>query len=97
MDWDLFQLGVINKAKSHGIDLTEYVNDKFNAEQMEEVLEGLINNDPVCVYANPKYSWEQMREIRLGLEDEVDVYRYLNPEISADMMKKIRMTLVLDD
>ena len=97
MDWDLLQLEVIKRAESYGIDLSKYVTDKFDAGQMDEVLQGLLNNDPVSIYANPKYSCEQMREIRLGIEDEVDVYRYLNPEIPADMMKKIRFTLLLDD
>lgn len=97
MCWNFAQKEILKEAKKLEINLEKYVDSSFNEGQMYEILQGLINNDPIHLYASTKYTYEQMHEIRLGLDDDIDVYKYLSPDIPASQMKKIRMTLVLDD
>lgn len=55
---------VIALGLKHNLDVSHYLNPKFNWLQMDEIRKGLVDNLDVSLYANEKYSWKEMSKIR---------------------------------
>ena len=54
--------------------------NKFEQNQLEQILIGLKQDLDVSIYAKPEYNLRQMELIRLGLKQGLDVSIYAKPE-----------------
>lgn len=71
--FDHYQLFMIGKGLSKGLDVSIYADPKFTGEQMNSILDGLREGIDVSVYANPKYSYRKMDLIKLFLINNIPV------------------------
>ena len=68
MEFDERQLNLIDMGKRQNLDISWYANDKFNVEQMYEILKGLEHDVDVSSFAKPEYSAREMRIKRSTLD-----------------------------
>jgi hypothetical protein len=69
------------------------INNKFNNEQLTEILEGYKTNLNYEMYSDLKFDYLQMREIRLGLEFGIDVTLYYDIKYNNAQMYQIKCGL----
>lgn len=70
-----------------------YKRKKFNSNQLEEIIYGLVQGLDIDKYADKKYNADQMKQIRLGLGEGLDVRKYLNNNFTFLQMYEIRLGL----
>lgn len=58
---------VIALGLKHNLDVSHYLNPKFNWLQMDEIRKGLVDNLDVSLYANINNSWKEMNYVRMDL------------------------------
>ena len=59
---------IIRYGLKDRLDVSIYIDTKFNYSQMREIYRGLRDGLDVSIYANPKFDSNQMEIIRYGLE-----------------------------
>lgn len=62
------QKGIIEEALTEGVDIRPYVDDRFNGDQMYEIMMGLIEEVDVTKYNDPSLTSRTMYERRSHME-----------------------------
>lgn len=75
-------MSTIRKNLERGIDVSQYVHQRFYIKQVDEIAEGLYLDLDVSCYANKDFTPQQMRLIRIGLEEGLDAKQYADPTLS---------------
>lgn len=91
-----FKAGVIRqlrKARLAGVDILKYVNEGYDAEQLNEIRCALENFVDIDLYLSKEYRGAAIAEIRKGLEVGVDVSAYAFVHYSWRQMREIRLGL----
>ena len=65
-----FQKNQINWSLEDNLDVSFYINPKFDSVQMNEIRLGLLDNLNVSIYAKEELDFLQMEAIRLKLLKE---------------------------
>lgn len=87
------QKNFILYSKNEGYDISEYVDSRYNIEQMYEIYDGLCNNLDVLIYADPMLNYYSMREIKLCLINKLEIEPYVYKGFNQHQFKEIRIGL----
>ena len=81
----------LRKATLEHIDLSAYINRKFDEDQLRQLRKAKKNGVDIDPYINADFRGISIREIRLGLEHHVDVSVYASREYTWQQMREIRL------
>ncbi|SFP93767.1 Uncharacterized conserved protein, DUF342 family [Butyrivibrio proteoclasticus] len=87
-------LDQMHRAYIEKIDISRYVKNHFDAEQLEEIRIGLKEGLPIDNYITDDMRGDAIKEIRIGLENGVDVAQYA--DVSYGWMQMYEMRLGLE-
>ena len=93
LDKDSDVLRQIRKALISGVDISKYVNEGYNAGQLEEIRIGISKGLDLDDYISIELRGSAIKEICMGLEDGLDVSIYADEEYSWRQMREIRLGL----
>mgnify|MGYP004590042685 FL=1 len=80
----------IRSALKKGVDITPYINEKYNYRKMDQIKKGLLAGVDVSLYSDIGNNSYQMREIRLALEDGLYIMDFLKKDERWQDIKAIR-------
>lgn len=80
-------------ALKNKVRIVSYINEGYDARQLEAIREALEKNIPIEPYLNKSFLGVAIQEISLGLEHGVDVTCYVNPRYGWRQMREIRLGL----
>ena len=80
-------------ALAQDIQIGEYIQDGYDADQLEQIRLSLSENLPISEYLNVEYGGAALTEIRRGLEDGIDVTAYVGKYADWRKMREIRLAL----
>lgn len=80
----------IRSALKKGVDITPYINEKYNWRKMDQIKKGLLAGVDVSLYSDIGNNSYQMREIRLALEDGLHIMDFLKKDERWQDIKAIR-------
>lgn len=83
----------LRKAIASGVNLTPYIQQGYQTEQLEQIRIALEKGVDIDPYLKREFRGVSIREIALGLERGVDVNIYAKLEMSWQQMREIRMGL----
>lgn len=86
----IWQLCIAAKDK---MDLTPFIEQNFDAEQLEQIRLAKLSSISLDQYVTPEYMGVAMQEIRIGLEENLDVSIYASLEYNWRQMREIRYGL----
>ena len=95
-DVDRYNANILNqmhKAFLDKVDITKYIAQKFDDEQLEEVRIAIKEGIPIDDFITPDMRGDSIREIRIGLENGVDVSQYADVAYGWQQMFEMRMGL----
>ena len=72
----------------NGWDVSWFVKEEWNGDQLLEVRWGLEGGLDVSKYAKKEFNWRQMAEIRSGIKQGLDVSVYAKKEFDWEEMVK---------
>lgn len=89
------QINIICEGLMIGIDTIDLFEDgKYNAYQMEEIIDGMRQGIDVSYFLSPEYNYKQMHVIKTALLNEVNVVYLLSPDFEWDQMYQILLGLL---
>lgn len=91
-----FGAGVIRqlrKARVSGVNILKYINEGYDAEQLEEIRVALENDIDMSPFLSIEYRGASLAEIRKGLHAGIDVSQYAMIHYSWRQMREIRLGL----
>jgi hypothetical protein len=88
------QLSMIEEAKSLGFSYELLEDERFNSDQLDEILRGLKAGIDVKKYAIPTINWRIMNVMRRGLVAKVDVSVFLTTTMSYDEAEALLQTMI---
>lgn len=74
--FNINQLSEINYGLESGVDISVYMDPKYNSGQMREIRKGLEQGLDVSKYSDTKFDAFRMEQIRDGLKSNIDVLVY---------------------
>ena len=83
----------LRKATLEHIDLSVYINNGFDEDQLHQIRLAKKNGVDIDSYVIPDFRGISIREIRLGLEHHIDVSVYASREYTWQQMREIRLGL----
>lgn len=83
----------LRKAKSSGVNLLKYINEGYDADQLDEIRVALEQGVAMDPFLSKEYRSASLAEIRLGLENRVDVSLFAFPFYKWRQMREIRLGL----
>ncbi len=83
----------LRKAKSSGVNLLKYINEGYDADQLDEIRVALEKGVTMDPFLSKEYRSASLAEIRLGLENRVDVSLFALSEYKWRQMREIRLGL----
>ncbi len=83
----------LRRGRRNGVELTPYIEQGFDAEQLEGIRVALEREIDIDPYLNKDYRGSALDEIRLGLEDMIDVDVYADVGYNWKQMHEIRLGL----
>lgn len=83
----------LRKATLEHIDLSVYINNGFDEDQLHQIRLAKKNGVDIDSYVIPDFRGISIREIRLGLEHHIDVSVYASREYTWQQMREIRYGL----
>ncbi len=86
-------LNQLHKAFLDEVDISKYIADRFDDEQLEEVRIAIKKGLPIDDYISGEMRGDAIREIRLGLESGVDVHQYADAAYNWQQMYEMRIGL----
>jgi uncharacterized protein (DUF342 family) len=86
----------IRKAAMAELDIIPYVEQGYDAEQLEAIRMALLAHVEIEPYLQPAYHGSCIREITLGLQHGLDVSVYADRKLSWRKMREIRLGLEHD-
>lgn len=89
-DFGSQQMDVLLWGYSRGLDISKCLSRQLDAEQMIEIVNGLVSRVDVDLYAKSNFDADQMYEIRTGLENGVDASKYADARYSIETMELVR-------
>jgi uncharacterized protein (DUF342 family) len=98
-DYTGYGIGVmrqIRKAAMAEVDIIPYVEQGYDAEQLEAIRMALSAHVEIEPYLQPAYHGSCIREISLGLQHGLDVSVYADRKFSWRKMREIRLGLEHD-
>ena len=81
----------LRKATQEHIDLSVYINNGFDEDQLHQIRLAKKNGVDIDSYVIPDFRGISIREIRLGLEHHIDVSVYASREYTWQQMREIRL------
>ncbi len=84
-------LKVLREALLSKLNIIDYINDGYDAEQLEEIRLALLSGVNIKPYLLKEYRGPSIGEIRMGLENNLDVEVYAKIELSWTQMREIRL------
>lgn len=90
LELDARIIAQIRKAKVSGLDILNYVEEGYDAEQLIEITKAMKTGVDISPYLSKEYRGEAMAQIRIGLEEGVDVSVYAYPYFNWLQMREIR-------
>jgi len=86
-------LGAMHNAFVRKIDISEYINEGFDEEQLEEIIIAKEEKIDIDRYIKSSFRGQSIAEIRLGLESGVDVTKYATDDFNWMQMRELRLGL----
>ena len=83
----------LRKATLEHINLSVYINNGFDEDQLHQIRLAKKNGVDIDSYVIPDFRGISIREIRLGLEHHIDVSVYASREYTWQQMREIRLGL----
>ncbi len=80
----------LRKAIKAGVDLAPYIEDRYDAEQLEQIRICLEKNINIKPYITNEIRGSSMEQIRLGLERGLNVRQYTGLQYEWRQMREIR-------
>lgn len=93
LSWNAGILKEFRLAKLKAVDLSEYINQGYDAQQLSEIRSALEKGIILEPYINQEYRAASIAEIRKGLESGVDVSLYAGNMYSWRKMRELRLGL----
>ncbi len=84
-------LKVLREALLCKLNIIEFINEGYDAEQLEEIRIALLSGVDIKPYLLKEYRGPSIGEIRQGLENNLDVSVYAKIELSWMQMREIRL------
>lgn len=78
---------------ARGVDISRYVDPKYDYRQLSEIYAGICENLDVSLYDHEAFDADQMWELRQGLKDGLDITIYRDADYSNVRMSYIRQGL----
>ena len=79
------QIRVIKRGKSKGVDLLQYVDERYSAEKMEHILCAILDDVDYTLLLNPRMSLSRMKQLRFNMTERID----LMSDTSKEELKKV--------
>ncbi len=89
--WDAGIIRELRKALCDGIDIEEYINEGYDAQQLYEIRHAIENGVDLAPYINNEFRAASIAEIYKGLESGLDVSIYAVIHYSWRQMREIRL------
>ncbi len=86
-------LDQLHKAFVDNIDISKYVEKRFDAEQLEQISICLNHDIKIDKYISVDMRSDAIREIRLGIESGVNVEQYADASYNWQQMQELRLGL----
>ncbi|MCR5108224.1 MAG: FapA family protein [Lachnospiraceae bacterium] len=83
----------IRAAHRSEVDILDYVDRGYDAEQLKEIRLALEHHVSISAYLKPEYRGISLREIRIGLERQVNVEEYAFLIYDWRQMRELRLGL----
>lgn len=83
----------IRKAYVDRVDISKYVEEKYNPGQLREIRKALVEGLKIDDYVSVEYRGSALHELIKGLQSGVDVSVYADPNYSWRQMREIRLGL----
>ncbi len=93
LDWNAGILKEYRLAYMKGIDLSDYIHQGYDAQQLGEIRKSLEQGIALEPYIDKEYRASSIAEIRKGLENGVDVSLYAKKMYSWRKMRELRLGL----
>ncbi|MCR4616674.1 MAG: FapA family protein [Lachnospiraceae bacterium] len=84
----------LRKGRQNDVDLIKYIEEGYDAEQLESIRTALEKEVDIEPYLNIDFRGSAIDEIRVGLEDGVDVSLYAGVEYNWKQMREIRLGII---
>lgn len=81
------------KARLANVDITGFINEGYDAEQLEQIRLAMESGVDIKPYLIKEFRGASIKEIRLGLESGIDVSQYDKIELNWQQMREIRLGL----
>lgn len=91
-----YSSGILNQlhnAYKDNIDISRYIKEGYDSDQIEEISICLKEEIPIDQYISVNMRADAIREIRLGIENGIIVDDYANEDFNWQQMKEIRLGL----
>ncbi|MCR4756447.1 MAG: FapA family protein [Butyrivibrio sp.] len=86
-------LNQMHKAYLDNVDISRYIKERFDGEQIEQIRIGLKEGLPIDEFITGDMRGDAIKEIRIGLENGVDVGKYADGAFGWQQMYEMRMGL----
>ena len=83
-------LGELRQAMYDRVDITEYINEGYNVEQLEQIRYALVNQLDIREFLSKEFLGASIREICKGLEKGLDPSIYATIDYGWQQMREIR-------
>lgn len=93
LTWNAGIMREHRKAICEGIDIVKYINEGYDASQLDEIRHAIVNGVELDSYLSKEYRAAAIAEIRKGLESGIDVSRYAMIHYRWRQMREIRLGL----
>lgn len=81
----------VNKPIMEKKEVGDRLSERFNKEQINELMAGKISGVDIRIYADERFSAEQMRVVREGLEKGIRAEIYADPRFSVKQMIRLKV------
>lgn len=83
----------IRKAAKSKVDITPYIKQGYEEEQLKQIRISLEKGVDIAPYLSVCYRGASIQQIRFGLEEKIDVSLYARNDMNWQQMREIRLGL----
>lgn len=81
-------------AKELGFNLMDFIDNKYTASQLDEIIKGLPDLSDITPVLNPKFSIRTMRTIIDGLKQGINITTEITPDMSYRKVDAIKQLML---